>query len=149
VVTWLAAALILVAAIIHTSTFDITSVVVLLDTFIGMVLFGALCLWTVQRCGDQLTPLRRFGVGLFGLAMLGYGGQMLIGDYAMPRQVVEGEVRELRMQPAEEMPNDYYATIGSATFKVTTRLYASLRTGEQVRATVGRGSGFVYALERM
>jgi hypothetical protein len=149
VATWVPAPLLAVAGMVHTSIHDIATPVVLLDIFIGMLLFGALCLWAVYRCGSRLTTVRRLGLGLFGLAMIGYGGQMLIGDYAMERQVVEGEVRLLRVQENQDMPSEYHAMIGNGTFKVTTRLYAVLRVGDHVRATVGRGSGYVYAVERM
>jgi hypothetical protein len=147
--TWSAASLIGIGGIFYITIFDTTSLLVLLDMAVGTILFGALCLLTVYGCASRLTRLQCIGVGLLGFAMIGYGSEILIGDHMLAPKAVEGVVRHLRIMPAGRGPDEYLVTIGDESFKATTRLYATLRPGERVRATVGRGSGYIYVIEKM
>jgi hypothetical protein len=74
---------------------------------------------------------------------------VLISDHVLERQAVDGVVRQLRVQDTAKGPNEHLVTIGNETFKATTRLYATLRQGERVRASIGRGSGYIYAIEKL
>jgi hypothetical protein len=147
--TWTAAASLIVTGLFCLTLFDIGSLLILLDIFIGAILFGSLCVLAAYLGRDRLTPPRRLATALFGIAIAGYGGQSAIGDYLLERPAVDAVVRQLRIQETAKGPNEYLVTIGDETFKVTTGLYATLREGDRVRATIGRGSGYIYTLEMM
>jgi hypothetical protein len=146
---WAAASLIGIAGIMYTVIFDITSLVVLFNATIGMMLFGTLCLLTVYGARSRLTRRQCVGITLLGIALIGCGSEELIGDHVLERQTVDAVVRQLRIHETAKGPNEYLVTIGDQTFKATTRLYATLRQGDRVRATIGRGSGYIYGVEKL
>jgi hypothetical protein len=143
-----AAAILVGAAVIATLVFDIVSLWVLFDIYAGMILFGGLCLSALYARWAAFSVWKRTFVGLFSLALIGVGAGILAADHLMPRRIVEGPIDRLFIHHTALGPNEYNVSINGRLYRATTRLYATLRVGELVRAEIGRGSEFIYRLER-
>src|SRR5262245_34036508 len=143
-----AAAILVGAAVIATLVFDIVSLWVLFDIYAGMILFGGLCLFALYARWSAFPAWKRIFIGLFSLALIGVGAAVLAADHVMARQIVVGSIDRLFIHHTALGLNEYNVSIDGRLYKATTRLYATLRVGEYVRAEVGRGSGFIYRLER-
>ena len=128
---WATASVIAMAGIFYTVVFDVTSLVIVFNIFVGMILFGTLCLLAVYRCRSRLAVTSSVGLILFGVALVGIGSQSLIGDYMMERPVVHGTVQRLLILQTARGPNEYLVTIGDKSFHATTRLFATLARGRE------------------
>jgi hypothetical protein len=143
------AALIVLAGIIYISFAGIASLSVLFAQHVGLILGGAFFVWATYVARHKLSLTARAGIGLFGLALIGIAGAQLVGDYLLPRQVVQGAIDRLHAFGHSKGPDSYEVSIDGKLYPATTRLYDTLRPGERVRVEIGRGSGYIYRLERL
>jgi hypothetical protein len=110
---------------------------------VGLMWFG----WTKLQASlsDPASKLKAFGISLCGAVLVLLSGTVLILDFALPRTVLEGRVRNVRVQ-GRRLP-EYAADIGDKTVMVTTPVYERLKFLPVVRVEVGRGSGYVFNIE--
>jgi hypothetical protein len=137
--------------LIHDSS---QSLMLLFDFYFGFVVAGACaCLgfflvyfskWTVASRPGALTLF-----GLIGPALLFYGANALIQDYALTRLVVEGTVGGLDVVSWSRRAPEYQVTIGIKTFWTTPRTFKALKVGDHIRAEVGRGSQYIFKIENV
>lgn len=126
--------------------FDIASLWVLLDFFVGAIVFGGSCLGYVYMRWAEISVWSRTWMGAFGAAMLVYGTWCLVADYLMPRRVVEGTVKHLHLSSGRG-PEEGNVTIDGRDYKATMRLYRTLRVGDRHRIEVGQGSKYIYRID--
>ena len=145
-----AAAAVFVVGPLHLLVFDVGSLWVLHDVHLGAALFGGSILLAVYRGPGEVGSMalwKRLGSALFVVAMLVYGILVPIQDFFLPRRIVDGNVTLLNVYH-HIGPNEYAVRIGDTMVETTTRLFYTLRLGEHVRAEVGRGSNYIYRLDR-
>lgn len=119
-------------------------------------LFGAV--FSLTLFGLALRRLTSGGQGpprlakwqLVAALVLGAGGvwvfaSTLYSDYAEPRLVIEGRVENLR--ESGKRIGEHLADIGGHTVKATTPVYDRLKSKPYVRAEIGRGSNYIFAVE--
>jgi hypothetical protein len=147
-VAWSAAALAGIAGILSVTIFDVTSLWILLDMFVGMILFGAVCLLVVYWRWSALPRGSRILLIVMGVAGLGAGGEQLVGDYLVPRRVVQGTIENLFISWQAFGPDAYHVRIDGVLYLATVPLYRTLRVGDRVEAEIGRSSGYIYRLHR-
>ena len=82
---------------------------------------------------------------LGGAALAVLMGTILIQDFFQSPIVLEGRVQNVRTRGRHN--SEYVADIAGRTVKVTTPVYERLKLLPVVRAEVGRGSNYVYAIE--
>jgi hypothetical protein len=151
---WGAASVLVVGGYAGAMAFETGSLWILFDFSLGLVLFGGLLLVAIYAYWTDFPWWSRILFGGLGLAFLAMGVGFLASDYLLPRQVVEGTVESLVIRPGDigsrgyRYPNQPLVEINGQFYKATTRLYSTLRVGEQVRAEIGRGSKFIFRLER-
>lgn len=142
------ASIIVIAGITALIIFDITSLWVLLDLYIGAIFFGVLCLFALYVIWSKGSRWARLVLGFAGLASLGGGTYHFIADYVMARQIVQGTVQLLHVFWHSKGANEHVVKINDQFYAVTTQMYETLRVGDSVRAEIGRGSGYIYRIER-
>jgi hypothetical protein len=152
--------------------FSNESMAFVLDVEVGFVALGAffLCMsWRTARLPDPALldqpptfRLRRqslkeqaavlFSIliyALLGAGLVGYGAWCLIGDYLVPRHVVEGRIEDLHVQSNGRLPPSLIVRIGEEDYKAPRRTFDNLSVGESIRAEIGRGSGYLFRVETL
>jgi hypothetical protein len=89
--------------------------------------------------------------GLLGTGLFGYGGWQLVGDFLVPRYVVEGKIEDLhwRISSSRLPPDLAIVRIGDQDYAAPTRTFNTLRIGDNVRAEVGRASTYIFRVETL
>ncbi len=82
-----------------------------------------------------------------GFLLIYFGGITLWEDYDTPRREVEGVVTRLYQEHCGKCAPVLHADINQRRTNVTRQVFASLKVGEYVKAHVGRGSNYIYAVE--
>jgi hypothetical protein len=129
-----------------------SSIAAVTDLYLFMMAFG------FAAIGSSLLPLRG-GQGsparskaklvvsfAFGAGLVWMSASTLYSDYAEPRLVLEGRVDNVRRSGGLRNAK-YLADIGGHTVKATTPVFERLKSGPYVRAEVGRGSNYIFAIE--
>jgi hypothetical protein len=147
-VAWSAAALVGIAGLLCITIFDVTSLWILLDMFVGMILFGGLCLLVAYWRWNALPRSSRILLIVMGVVGLGAGGEQLAGDYLLPRQLVRGTIESLFVSWQAFGPDAHHVRIDGGLYSATVPLFRTLRVGDRVEAEIGRASGYIYRLQR-
>lgn len=125
------------------------SLVAIVDQFILMAVIGAALLWFGAKSkplsSDPKPRLKRYGLVAAGVILMLVSGTILFLDFARPRLVLEGRVRNVRSQGAKGA--EYVADIAGRTVKATTPVYERLKLLPYVRVEVGRGSDYIFKIE--
>lgn len=131
------------------------SLVLLFDYYFGIVVAGACaCIGFLLVYFSKWTVRSRMGAmiifALFGSAMLLFGSNVLIQDFALSRLVVEGTISRLNVETGgyRKAP-EYLVTIETKRFWATPSTYKTLRIGDRVHAEVGKGSQYIFRIERI
>jgi hypothetical protein len=130
------------------------SLALLFDSYFAFTVAGALCCvafflvyfskWTVaSRMGSMIL------FGLLGPALLFFGSNVLIQDYALSRLVIEGTVSRLNVETWSKKAAEYQVTIETRRFWATPQTFEALNVGDHVRAEIGRGSQYIFRIERI
>lgn len=145
----LPAFLLIAFLIVHASQ----SLVHLFNSYFGLIVAGALCCvgfffayFSRPSGADRAGGLILFG--LAGPALLFFGSNVLIQDYVRNRAVIEGTVSQLNARTGSRKTADYRVVIDGKRFWATREIYEALKDGERVRAEIGKGSGYIYRIER-
>jgi len=130
------------------------SLALLFDSYFAFVVVGAFCCaaffpvyfsrWTVASRPGVLILC-----ALLGPALLFFGSNVLIQDYALTRLVVEGAVSRLSVEKVSRRATEYQVTIETKRFWTTPLLFETLHVGDRVRAEIGKGSQYTFKLERI
>jgi hypothetical protein len=134
--------------LIRVSLIGVDSLWLIADVIVGMMLAGGSCLVGWYVGWDVISSWGRGVLGLFGVALLGFGSQLLVGDFLLPRLTAQGVVETLHVETRGREPAKYVVVINKQEFSATTSLHSTLRVGERVRVEAGRGSNYIYKLER-
>jgi len=137
--------------LIHDSS---QSLMLLFDFYFGFVVGGTCaCLGFFLVYFSKWTVASRPGAlilfGLIGPALLFYGANTLIQDYALTRLVVEGTVGGLDVVRWSRRASEYQVTIGTKIFWTTPRTFEALEVGDHIRAEVGKGSQYIFKIENV
>jgi len=130
------------------------SLVLLFDFYFAFVAAGALCCIAFFLAYFSKLPLasRMGGLILFALAgpaLLFFGSNTLIQDYALARLAIEGTVSRLNVETWSKRASEYQVTIETRRFWATPATFETLQVGDRVRAEVGKGSMYIYRIERI
>jgi hypothetical protein len=126
----------------------------LFDFYFGFVAIGALyCIGFVLVYFSALPVASRMGVlciaGLAGPASLFFGLNVLIQDHALARPAVEGTISRLNAATWAKRAPEYQVTIETRRFWATPATFETLHVGDRVRAEIGKGSLYIYRIERV
>jgi hypothetical protein len=126
----------------------------LFDFYFGLVAAGVFCCFVFfQVYSYKWTVASRPGVmivcALLGPALLFFGSNVLIQDYALTRLVIEGTVSRLNVETWSKKASEYQVTIETRRFWAAPPLFKTLQVGDRVRAEVGKGSMYIYRIERI
>ena len=130
------------------------SLVLLFDFYFALVAAGAFCCFVFfQVYSYRWMVASRPGVliicALLGPALLFFGSNILIQDYALARLAIEGTVSRLNAETGQKKASEYQVTIETRRFWATPAIFETLQVGERVRAEVGKGSMYIYRIERI
>jgi hypothetical protein len=102
------------------------------------------CRWTVaSRMGSMII------FALSGPASLIFGSNVLIQDYALSRLVIEGTVSRLNVETWSKKATEYQVTIETRRFWATPQTFETLNVGDRILAEVGKGSQYIFKIERI
>ena len=131
------------------------SLAFLFDYYFFFVVAGAsACIGFLLVYFNKWTVASRMGAmivfALFGPPLLLFGLNVLIQDYALARLVVEGTVSRLDAhRGGYRRASEIQVTIETRLFWATPQTFETLKVGDRVRAEVGRGSEFIFKIERI
>jgi hypothetical protein len=128
------------------------SLALLFDFYFAYVVVGAFCCFTFFRVYfSKWTVASRPGVlilcALLGPFSLFFGLNVLIQDHVLSRLVIEGTVSRLNVETLSAP--EYQVTIETRRFWATPQTFETLNVGDRVRAEVGKGSRYIYRIERI
>jgi hypothetical protein len=128
------------------------SLVLLFDFYFAFVVVGVFCCFAFFRVYvSQWTVASRPGVlivcALLGPFSLFFGSNVLIQDYVLSRLVIEGTVSRLSVETSSTL--EHQVTIETRRFWATPSIFGTLRVGDHVRAEVGKGSQYIFRIERV
>lgn len=84
---------------------------------------------------------------LLGLLALAFGSYRLIGDFVLPRLIVEGRINSASHSGSKM--DKYSIVIDGRTYDTLRDVFLAVKTGDRVRAEVGAGSKTVLHAERI
>ena len=130
------------------------SLVLLFDFYFALVVAGAFsCYAFFQVYLSRWTVASRPGVmilcALSGPALLFFGSNVLIQDYVLSRLMIEGTVSRLNVETYTRIAPEYQVTIGTKRLWATPPVFDTLEVGDHVRAEVGKGSQYIFRIERI
>jgi hypothetical protein len=128
------------------------SLTLLFDTYFAFVVAGIFCCFAFFRVYfSKWTVASRMGVmilcALLGPALLFFGSNVLIQDYVLSRLVIEGTVSRLNVETS--FSPEYQVTIETKRFWATPSVFDTLQVGDHIRAEVGKGSLYIFKIERI
>ncbi|HEY2137728.1 MAG TPA: hypothetical protein VGH49_17720 [Xanthobacteraceae bacterium] len=82
-----------------------------------------------------------------GPAMIAVGMWTLVGDYVMPREVLEGAVTRTTHRVKVRRPVHYSIFIDGRDFATTAEVYDLVHRGQRIRAEIGAGSHTILRAE--
>jgi hypothetical protein len=130
------------------------SLVLLFDFYFAFVVAGAFCCTAFLFAYVSKAAIeKRMGAmilfALLGPFLLFLGANILIQDYALSRFVVEGIVGDLNVETSSKKAAEYQVTIGTKIFWAAPQTFDSLKVGDRVRAEIGKGSQYIFKIERI
>ena len=130
------------------------SLVHLFDYYFLFVTVGVICCFIFVRFLFRPMPVAsKMSVmilcALFGPFSLFFGLNVLVQDYALSRLVIDGKISRLGVTDFSKRAPEYEATIETKRFWTTPDVFATLHEGDRVRAEIGKGSRYIYSIERM
>ena len=152
-----AAAILLVPAIPlarYLLTNNSQSLIILFDAYFALVAVGVFCCFAFYRVYfSKWTVASRPGVlivcALLGPALLIFGSNVLMQDYALSRLAIEGTVSRLNVEMWSKRAPEYQVTIETRRFWATPPIFEALQVGDRVRAEVGKGSQYIFRIEHV
>jgi hypothetical protein len=146
-----AAILVVIALVFMVVFFSQWSILFLVDYYVLSIFMGAL-FWTAPHlppnAGLKNRPLLRRAALVFGIGFVLFGCWNLIGDFLVPRAIVDGRVTNKRSNPSARSIPRYQLAIGGRYFPTVRTIYDEIQPGMLVRGHIGRGSStLLYAEE--
>jgi hypothetical protein len=77
---------------------------------------------------------------MLGLWTIGIGGWNLIGDFALSRDVLDGQITATAHAYGAAGRDNYRIAIDGRHFNATAEVYARVHSGDRVRAELGAAS---------
>jgi hypothetical protein len=127
------------------------SKVTLIDFDILSLAFGGLFLWMIKFAAVTRKMNRKFAVAtmlFWALLFGGIGAQYLIGDFALPRNVVSGTVTNI-YEETSRSGRSYHVFIDGHHHPTTADVFYEIDKDKRIRAEVGAGSGYIFHVERL
>ncbi len=130
------------------------SLVLLFDFYFALVVAGAFsCFVFFQVYRSRWTVASRPGVMILcahlGPALLFFGSNVLILDYVLSRLMIEEPSGRLNVETWSLRAPEYQVTIGTKRLWATPPVFGTLQVGGHVRAEVGKGSRYIFKIERI